>query len=209
MGNTLYHVYWSEHDIKSRSQVHVGISYLFLVPATSICCHRNKIIFSNSWKVFPFDRSCRDYSHSVTYNVLNIASHTPTKMSSASLPNKRSSKVPHIDSTSSITSAPTSTAASRLKARTTNRMKEQHQPKQRSSNLLDKSPNRRVRASNYELSSSDANENEAHKNRLRKTKSSTMGCSATDLQTNEPTVKKSNPVLDDMQQELSEVSKMR
>lgn len=127
-------------------------------------------------------------------------------MSSASLLEKRSSKTVRsrqIDSSSSITSAPTSTAASRHKIPSLNRMKEERPCKQRN-----KSPNRRTRASNFELSSSDVNQSDANQNRLQNAKKTAKCSSATDLQITE-TVKHPDSALDQLQQELAQASKMR
>lgn len=132
-------------------------------------------------------------------------------MSSASLLEKRSSKTirsHHIDSSSPITSAPTSTATSRYKNQSSNRMREQNPFKQRNNNLFEKSPNRRSRGSNYELSSSDANENDVPKNIFHNTKNSNKCSSAADVQ-NEERDKHSDSDLNQLQQDLLQVSKLR
>lgn len=135
-------------------------------------------------------------------------------MSSASLNEKKSSYKTvhslHIDSSSSIASAPTSAVASRFKIQSAKKMKEQHRTKERNNNLLSKSFNRHVQASNNELSTSDVNDNDAYKYRLRNAKNSSNNkqYSVTDSQTTDM-VELSDSTLDQLQQNLSKVSKIR
>lgn len=122
-------------------------------------------------------------------------------MSSASLLEKRSSKTirsHRIDSSSPITSAPTSTSCTlRYKTQSSNRMREQNRSKQRNNSSLEKS-----RGSNYELSSSDANEN------FHSTKKLNKYSSAADVK-NADSDKHSDSNLDQLQQDLLQVSKLR